>query len=204
MKNSKRLLSSLVVAVASLTAVAGARAQSSMSGMSGSGFSMYSPGSSYVGFNVGKSDFSLGNGLGVFPSDQKDTVYNIYGGSYFNPNFGLELGYTDFGKARRGGGDTKAMGFNLSLVGKYPLTNSFNLLGKVGTTYGRTEVSSAPGSGITNGKETGFGLSYGIGAEYAFNPQLSAVLQYDSHNLKFAGSGSNRIGATTVGLRYRF
>lgn len=201
MKNSQCLLSSLAVAVASLATMTGAQAQSSMSG---SGFSMYSPGSSYVGFNVGKSNFSLGNGVGVFPSDRKDTAYNLYAGSYFNPNFGLELGYTDFGKVTRGGGNTKAMGFNLSVVGKLPLTNSFNLLGKVGTTYGRTEVSSAPGSGISGGKETGFGISYGIGAEYVFNPQLSAVLQYDAHDLKFAGTGRDRIDATTVGLRYRF
>lgn len=165
---------------------------------------MYSPGSSYLGFNVGQSDFSLGNGTGLFSGDDKDTAYNIYGGSYFNPYLGLELGYTDFGKAKRGGGDTKAMGFNLSLVGKYPLGTSFNLLGKVGTTYGRTEVSSLPGSGIASGKENGFGISYGVGAEFLFTPQLSAVAQYDEHRLKFVGSGRDRIGVASLGLRYRF
>jgi OmpA-OmpF porin, OOP family len=183
--------------------VAGAQAQISTS-RSGSGFSMYSPGSSYIGFNAGQSDFSLGNGTGLFSGDDKDTAYNIYAGSYFNPYLGLELGYTDFGKAKRGGGNTKAMGFNLSLVGKYPLGTSFNLLGKVGTTYGRTEVSSLPGSGITAGKENGFGLSYGVGAEYLFTPQLSGVIQYDEHRLEFAGTGRDRIGAATLGLRYRF
>lgn len=203
MKYSRRLASSLVIACASFAAVTGAQAQTSAS-RSGSGFSMYSPGSSYIGFNAGQSDFSLGNGTGLFSGDDKDTAYNIYAGSYFNPYLGLELGYTDFGKAKRGGGDTKAMGFNLSLVGKYPLGTSFNLLGKVGTTYGRTEVSSLPGSGISAGKENGFGISYGVGAEYLFTPQLSAVVQYDEHRLKFAGTGRDRIGAATLGLRYRF
>ena len=203
MKYSRRLASSLVIACASFAAVTGAQGQTSAS-RSGSGFSMYSPGSSYIGFNAGQSDFSLGNGTGLFSGDDKDTAYNIYAGSYFNPYLGLELGYTDFGKAKRGGGDTKAMGFNLSLVGKYPLGTSFNLLGKVGTTYGRTEVSSLPGSGISAGKENGFGISYGVGAEYLFTPQLSAVVQYDEHRLKFAGTGRDRIGAATLGLRYRF
>ncbi len=203
MKYSRRLASSLVITCASFAAVTGAQAQTSAS-RSGSGFSMYSPGSSYIGFNAGQSDFSLGNGTGLFSGDDKDTAYNIYAGSYFNPYLGLELGYTDFGKAKRGGGDTKAMGFNLSLVGKYPLGTSFNLLGKVGTTYGRTEVSSLPGSGISAGKENGFGISYGVGAEYLFTPQLSAVVQYDEHRLKFAGTGRDRIGAATLGLRYRF
>lgn len=202
-KNSNRIVSGVFIAVAALVPVTAAQAQNSMSG-SGKGFSMYAPGSGYIGFNAGKSDFSLGNGTGIFASDKKDTVYNIYGGNYFNPNLGLELGYTDFGKVTRGGGNTKAMGFNLSLIGKFPLSPSFNLLGKVGTTYGRTEVSSLPGSGVAAGKENGFGLSYGVGAEYAFNPRFSAVLQYDQHDLKFVGSGRDRISATTAGLRYRF
>lgn len=201
MKYVNRVVSGLLVAAASMVIAMGAHAQS---GMSGSGFSLYAPGSSYIGLNVGQSDFSLGNGIGVFPSDQKDTAYSLTAGSYFHPNFGLEVGYTDFGKATRGGGETEAMGFNVSLIGRLPLSPQFNLLGKVGTTYGRTEVSSRPGSGITGGNENGFGVSYGVGAEYSFTPQVSGVVQYDEHALKFAGTGRDRISATTVGLRYRF
>ena len=55
-----------------------------------------------------------------------------------------------------------------------------------------------------SGSESGFGVSYGLGAEYAFNPNWSAVLQYDGYDLKFAGSGRDRVSATTVGFRYRF
>jgi outer membrane autotransporter protein len=57
---------------------------------------------------------------------------------------------------------------------------------------------------VASGSESGFGVSYGVGAEYAFNPQLSAVLQYDSHDLNFAGNGRDRVSATTAGLRYKF
>ena len=201
MNHVNRMISGLVVATASMVVASGAHAQS---GMSGSGFSLYAPGSSYIGLNVGQSNFSLGSGIGLFPSDQKDTVYNLTAGSYFHPNFGLEVGYTNFGKATRGGGETKAMGFDVSLIGRLPLSPQFNLLGKVGTTYGRTEVSSRPSSGITGGKQNGFGVSYGIGAEYSLTPQVAAVVQYDEHALKFAGTGRDRISATTVGLRYRF
>lgn len=199
MQSLTRMFSGSVVALAALAAATGAQAQSSSSN-----FSLYSPGSSYVGFNAGRSDFSLSNGTGIFASDKHDTAYNIYAGSYFSSNFGLELGYTDFGNVSRAGGNTKAKGVNLSLVGKFPLSNSFNLLGKLGTTYGRTSVSAAPGSGIASGSESGFGVSYGVGAEYAFNPNWSAVLQYDEHKLKFAGGDRDRISATTVGVRYRF
>ena len=203
MKKSNRLITSLVVAAASLTAVVGAQAQNSESS-SNSGYSMYSPGKAYIGLNAGRSDYKVGNGIGVFTHDQGDVAYNLYAGSYFNNNFGFEVGYTDFGSISRAGGNTKVDGINLSLVGKLPLNGVFNLLGKVGTTYGRTEVSSAPGSGVTAGSERGFDWSYGLGAEYAFSPQWSAVLQYDEHYLKFAGSGRDRVSATTLGVRYGF
>jgi len=200
MKLLNRTFSAAVFAVAALTVGAGSQAQNNTS----TNYSLYAPGSGYVGLNIGRSDYSLGNGSNLFSSDDSHTAYNIYSGSYFNENFGVELGYTNFGKIARAGGNTKAEGINLSLIGRAPISPQFNLLGKLGTTYGRTDVSAFPGSGVSSGRETGFGVSYGLGAEYVFSPQLSAVLQYDEHKLQFAGDRKDRISATTVGLRYRF
>lgn len=200
MKSLIRTLSLTAVALAGFAAV-GVQAQTTMTGTN---YSLSNVGQRYFGFNAGQSDYSNGNGNGAFPSDNKDNAYNIYGGTYFNNNVGVELGYTDFGKATRAGGTTDASGINLSLVGRLPVANSFNLLGKIGTTYGHTTVSANPASGVATGTENGFGLSYGIGAEWMFHPQWSAVVQWDEHDLKYAGSGRERVSATTVGLRYRF
>jgi opacity protein-like surface antigen len=197
MQSFSRTLSATLLALAALTTATVTQAQSS-------NYSLYAPGASYIGLNAGKSDFSLGSGIGNFTADKRDTVYSIYAGSYFNPNLGLELGYTNLGKINRAGGNTKAAGANLSLVGKVPVGSSFNLMGKLGTTYSRTDVSAAPASGIVSGNESGFGVSYGLGAEYTFNPNWSAVLQYDAYDLKFPGSGRDRVSAATAGLRYRF
>ncbi|MFS2035222.1 outer membrane beta-barrel protein [Polaromonas sp. CT11-55] len=208
MPSLTRTFSATLLAAAALAAATGAQAQSSSSSSMGtsssSNYSFYAPGSRYFGLNVGQSDFSLPSGGGAFPSDNKDTSYNLYGGSYFNNNFGLELGYTDFGKANRGGGQTEAQGISLSLVGRLPLSNSFNLLGKLGTTYGHTRVSASPASGLASGSDNNWGVSYGIGAEWAFTPALSAVLAWDEHNLKFVGTGKERVSTTSLGLRYRF
>lgn len=204
MKNTQHVLARLSLAAAALVAAATVQAQSGPYGLS-TDWSLYGAGKSYIGLNVGESDFSsLGHSTGLFASEKRDTAYSVNVGSYFNNNFGVEAGYTDFGKVNRAGGRTKAEGINLSLVGRLPLGTSFNLLGKLGTTYGRTSVSSALGSGIGAGSENGWGVSYGVGAEYVFNPQLSAVLQWDEHDLKFVGSGRERISATTVGVRLRF
>lgn len=201
MKRFNRFISSLALTAASVVAVSGAQAQSSMSG---TGSDWYGAGKSYIGVNVGESDFRVGNGTGLFGGERHDTAYSAYVGSYFSYNFGFEFGYVNFGEIGRAGGRTEADGINLSLIGKLPLGDYFNLLGRVGTTYGRTDVSTVAGSGVIAGKETDFGWSYGVGAEYTFNPQWSAVLQYDEHDLKFAGGERDRINAVTLGVRYRF
>jgi len=153
--------------------------------------------SSYLELGIGQSDYSLGD------SDDGDTAYSIRGGSFFNANLGMEIGYTNFGKVNRAGGSTKAEGINLSVVGRMPLSPSFNVLGKIGTTYSHTSVSSDPASLVAAGSED-FGLSYGIGAEYLITPQWSGVLQYESTKMQFAGDRSDRVGLTSLSARYRF
>ena len=187
----------LLILVAACAAAVGAQAQNAAPGM-------YAPVSSYIDLGVGQSDYSLGNGTGLFGSDQRDTSYSIRAGGFSSNNLGAEIGYTDYGSINRAGGSTKAQGINLSLLGKLPLNTSFNLLGKLGTTYARTRVSSNPLSGVTQGSERGFGLSYGLGAEYVFSPQWSTVLQYESQKLKFAGDKTDWVGLTSLSARYRF
>lgn len=201
MKNSHHATVSLVLAAVALTLAAGAQAQSNPTDNKAP---IYGAGSAYMDLGVGQSDFSLGNGIGVFGSDQGDTSYSLRGGRYYGQNWGLELGYTDFGSVERAGGRTKADGINISVIGKLPLNPAFNLLGKIGTTYSRTDVSSNPASGVVAGSESGFGLSYGIGVEYAFTPKWSAVLQYESQDMKFAGDRDERVGVTTLSARYQF
>ena len=202
-KKSHRIISTLFVAAASLAVASGAQAQSSTS--STTDYTLYGSGNSYIGFNAGLTDYTLNDGTGVFGSDKRSTTYNLYAGSYFREsNLGMEFGYTNFGSVSRAGGTTKADGLNLSLIGRMPLGSSFNLLGKVGTTYSRTDVSSAPGSGVTAGSEAGFDWSYGVGAEYAFNRQWSGVLQYDYVYAKYAGGIRDSIRVSSLGVRYRY
>jgi OOP family OmpA-OmpF porin len=206
MKKSFRSTASLMAVAASLALAGVAQAQTtntSAKGSNNSGFA-YGSGGSYFDFNAGKSDFSLDNGFGPFNSDKRDTAYSAHFGSYFNDILGMEIGYTDFGSVDRAGGRTKAQGINLSLVGKFAVSPSFNFLGKIGTTYSDTDTSANPLSGVQAGSDDGFGLSYGIGAELAFAPQWSAVVLVESHKLRFAGGNKDRVSLATLGVRYSF
>lgn len=203
MTSTKRLIPCLL-AIAGACAAAGAHAQTTgrMAGADGQSFI---PGTSegYVGLSVGRSKYDLSSGTGGYSYDDSDTGLKLYTGAYFHPNFGVELGYLNMGKVGRAGGETKAQGINLSLVGRAPVSDQFDVFGKVGTTYGRTRTSTALGSGIQGGKDDGFGLSYGLGVRWAFNPQWAAVLEWESHKFHFA-DGNEQIKLTTVGVQYRY
>lgn len=195
------ILSGLAVAVTSLTLASGAQAQMTRSDGS---MSMYAPGSGYIGFNAGRSHYGdRALNLTGIVNDRNNNAYSLYGGSFFNNNFGLELGYNDFGRVNRLGGSTKANAISLSLVGKYPIGQSFNVLGRLGGSYVRTDVSSNQAV-IPNGRDNRFDVSYGLGAEYTFTPAWSAVLQYDEYNLRYTGGARERLNTTTLGVRYHF
>ena len=157
----------------------------------------------YVGLGGGISKYDLRSGGGGFNFDDSDTAIKLYMGAYFHPNFGLELGYLDLGKARRIGGNTSARGLNLSLVGRLPLASQLDLLGKVGSFYGRTHTQGYGSYGVQLGKASGFGLSYGAGLRWAFTPQWSAVLEWERQRLHFADRNSD-VDTTTLGLQYRY
>lgn len=206
MKKSYKRLTATVLGIAALAAAAGVHAQAAGANNSTSAYALTGVPKIYFDVSAGQTDYRLGNGTGRFGSNNGSTAYGLAAGSYFTNNIGVELGYTDFGRINRAGGETRADGFTLKLVGKLPLGSQVNLLGKVGTTYSRTEVSALPGSGINPGSDNGFGLNLGVGAEFMFTPNWSALVQYDAHDLRFAGGTSDRerVGVTSVGIRYTY
>ncbi len=162
-------------------------------------------GRSYLGLNLGRSQYNVPCGTGVsLLCNDTDRSVQLYAGTAVADFWGVELGYLNMGRIDRAGGTTRAQGLNLSLVGKAPLGRSFGVFGKVGTTYGRTETSALAGSGIAAGTDRGFGLSYGAGVSYDFTPRLSATLQWDSNDFRFAGSGRDAVRSTSLGLQYRY
>jgi OmpA-OmpF porin, OOP family len=122
----------------------------------------------------------------------------LYAGSMVGNFWGVEMGVLNLGLADRA---ARAQGVNLSLVGRAPI-GRFGLYGKLGTTYGRTEVSS--GAAALAGSESGFGWSYGAGVSYDFTPRLSATLGWDSWDFRFAGGSRDPVRGASMGLQYRY
>ena len=118
----------------------------------------------------------------------------------FNRNFGLELGYVDMDKQNRNGGESKAYGVNVSLVGNIPV-DRVNFFAKVGSTYGWTKTNAVIGS---TGDKNGWGLSYGAGVGYDITSQTQLLIEWDRHRFDFAGADNTDVDLYSVGLKYRF
>jgi OmpA-OmpF porin, OOP family len=181
-----------------------ANAQTASSGTASSGNAWFGSGRGYVGLSLGRSHYGVECGGTAFLCDRKDRAVKLTAGTMPGNYWGVELGYLDLGRIARAGGETKAQGLNLSVVGKAPVAQQFSLFGKLGATYGRTETTTGPGSSVAAGTERGLGLSYGAGVSWDFTPRLSATLEWDSNDFRFASGGRDPVRSTSLGLQYRY
>jgi OOP family OmpA-OmpF porin len=199
-----RLLPAAALSIAALLGSVAAQAQSYSP--SRSVVPAFTPGTSYIALNAGTADLSRPiTAFGLFGGEQQGQAYGVAVGNYFaGTNYGVELGYADFGSVNRYGGSTKIDGITLSVLGRMPVSSNFNLLGKLGTTYGRTDVSTDTANSNMAGTERAFDWSYGIGGELVISPQWGLTLQYAEHFVKYPATGNERISSTTLGARFYY
>ena len=193
----------LAAAATSLALPVAAQNQTGSAGADMSRIWLPGPGRSYLGLNAGRSRYNLPCGSATLLCDDSDRSVQLYTGKMIGDFWGVELGYLNMGRVARLAGETNATGLNLRLVGRAPVGHSFGIFGKVGTTY-RPETSIMGGSGIAAGSERGFGPSYGAGVSFDINPRMSATLEWDSNDFRFAGTGRDAVRSTSLGLQIRY
>jgi OmpA-OmpF porin, OOP family len=175
----------------------------------------------YAGLGIGKAKANLDDGdsaaFGIVSQtskDETDTVYKFFVGYQLFKYFGLELGYTDFGKfaynftsptGAPGKMTYKANSTALSAIGAIPLMRDFSLTGRVGVTSNRARRSAFEGFTVippapeaTNRKTS---LTWGAGIQYDFSSALAMRLEYEDYG-KFgkvvSTFGSEETGRATI------
>ena len=206
MTSNLRALTHGAVAMAALGIAFGACAQSSQSSLAKEiGDSSAQSGKSFIDLSVGRSTYgtSCGNVAGL--SCQRGTTsYSLTGGNMLTENLGFELTAMNLGKADRAGGSVIARGVNLSAVGRLPLGDSFALEGKIGPTYGVTHVSAPQVAGIASGRDSGFGLGYGVALDVNVARGLHGSIGWEQHDFHFVGQGRSAVKNVTLALGYTF
>jgi OOP family OmpA-OmpF porin len=188
--------------IAALIAAAGLAASSAMAqSMADRGV--------YVGGSFGQAE--AGNwcdsaaGIGISNCDDKDSGWKAFAGYRFSRNLAAELSYINFGEytARATVGATNidvkadATAWGLAAVGIFPLSERFDLFGKLGFVRGESEGSGSSGGVTVNVGDKGTELHYGFGATYNFTRNLGLRAEWEMVN-------DADLSLLSIGVQYRF
>lgn len=187
----------------------------------------------YAGIGIGQSKVrginasSVSTPTGSLSIDDTDTSWKIFAGYRFHPNFAVELGYVDLGKASfnanvavgangvtpgSANGSIKSRAVTLDAVGILPFAHNFEVFGKLGGYYARaTSDESAVnfpfiGTASASSSNNNSGFHYGIGLGYSFTRAWAARVEWERFNKVGKGSdfGDSDIDNTSVSIVYKF
>lgn len=163
----------------------------------------------YVGGSVGQTE--AGNwcegapGFALTSCDDEDTGFKGFIGYRFNRNFAVEGSYMDAGEfsATVSAGGTSASvtadatAWGIAAVGFLPLSERFELFGKIGFVSGESEATVSVGGSTFSTGDDGTELHYGLGAIYNLTRNWGVRAEWE--NVDDAD-----ISMLSIGVQYRF
>ena len=154
--------------------------------------------------------------LGSFGTDERDRGFKLFAGKQLNQYFAVEGGYFDLGKfgfnATTSGngvlnGETGFRGANLDLVGQFPLSQRFSLLGRIGMNYAKTSTHFTGNrlAAVTNPNpsERKVGAKAGLGLEYKFSEALAVRAEVERYRINDAVGNRGDVDQASVSLVYK-
>ena len=152
--------------------------------LSGGQITHASPPSHYIGFSLGTVDDDV--------LSESDTGFKYYAGLTLNNNLGFEVSYVDLGQYIDG--TLAQYGIAFQAVGYFPVSNSFNLIGKVGIFSWTVDVDGF------YAYDDGNDLTYGFGVQYDFDNRISIRGEWE----QFSDVAGGDITLVSAGLLYAF
>lgn len=160
---------------------------------------------SYVGINIGRSEQKL-SADGFGSASDNGGGFRLSAGAAFNQYFGIEAGFVKQASidVDLGDGDvvySKPKTLYLAATGTIPMGARFALTGKVGAAWNRTDFGQ--GNAYESHRETA--PMAGVGATFAFTPDILGVVEYEHYGHIFKEDGVKIEGSMfSVGVRFNF
>lgn len=156
----------------------------------------------YVGGVVGLTHYGV-DCAGTTSCDKSDSGYKVYGGYEFNPNWAIEVGYTDFGKTEGAVGALSAEveAQAISVVGVLRGQFSSDWAGVVRLGIASVKAKLANNFGSTS--ETEAKAYAGIGLEYAINKAFKVTASADFTDVEVQDQ-TGGVKMLSLGLQYGF
>lgn len=156
----------------------------------------------YVVASLGSSKVDI-DCAGTTACDTRSTGLKLLGGYKFTPNFAIEGGYLDFGKAKitDGGVDftLKTSGLGVGAAFHHDLSPDWNVVARLGVASLKTEVS-ALGRGVDESNTQVYG---GLGVGYRITPKVSLDASYDFSKTEIFGEKGN-VNMLGIGVTVSF
>lgn len=165
----------------------------------------------YIGASVGRSDYKIDT-TGASSADTKDTGVKLYGGAMFTPNLGVEAAYFDLGKARGAASlpglgtvdvSAKVRGVSLAGIAAVPFGDA-SVFAKAGIAQVRGEIEARTPLGSGSESKSSLQPTYGVGATYAFTPNLGARIEWERVRVRYADDLKEDTDLVSAGLTWRF
>jgi len=181
-------------------------------GVAATSVQAYEP-TGYLTGSMGRSDHDR------FGSNT-DFAYKVAAGLQVNPYVALEAQYLDLGKAKdkglvsssRARATSESRGLGANIVGSIPIDN-LKLFGKAGYHRLKTKSKLTVGNQYGSRNKADWVPSLGVGASYAFTPNLDVVAEYERYKdvgdrkvrtKNYYANFKHDVDLASVGLRLKF
>lgn len=173
------------------------------------GFAQDVKGYAGIGLGEASADIDLAPAPGnVLFVEDSDTILKVFGGALFNPHFGIEVAYIDFGKiyARETNPigqfiqvDVEASGFNFAAIGYAPVADILNIYGKAGFLVWDADATTTSNIGIFGTEsDDGTDFMFGIGLQVTLDDVLFRI-EYERYDI-----ADEDVDAISLAIAYIF
>jgi OOP family OmpA-OmpF porin len=152
-----------------------------------------------------------------FDDNNRDIGYRLFAGWRFNPHVSIEGGWFDLGEvdftattdpAGSLDGEFEFSGWNVDLLGMWPVTDRASLFARVGAHYGEAKVGYAS-TGSVNVLQSRFSnkeLNHKVGAgfQYRVTDALSLRLEAERYRVDDTVGNTGDLDMLSAGLVYHF
>jgi OmpA-OmpF porin, OOP family len=164
----------------------------------------------YIGAGFGSATVDV-DCAGTTTCDTSSTGWKAFGGYKFGPNWGAEVNYFDFGKAKATldtgegilSGEVKATGVGVGVAMFGQFSPSWSGVARVGIASTEAKVSGSVGGFSASDSETSTNAYFGLGLGYLISKNLSIDGAMDFSRVKYSGESAN-VRLLSIGLTLSF
>ncbi len=146
----------------------------------------------YFGGTIGPSD-GKSYCQGSSNCEDSDTAWKLFGGYKVSERLSAEAAYVSLGDLHKDGTNSDVSAMTLNAVASMPVTDKFDIFGKVGAMRWNSDN--------TKGDESGFGVTYGLGAKMHLSETTKLRAEWEKFpNIETSKNDETDVNMLSVGV----